>query len=142
MEHFCKNSYLTYMLRKKLFLSRGKKCTKWMIPLKIHFYIKYFSTFSKMFLPPSLWLALFYITAQKRKFFINDFFSKCHQIRGKLRIWSHLLKKSLTKNFTEQWGIQSKPQRMLTDLSKASDCLPHTFYCYLFIFFIGLNLRV
>ena len=28
-----------------------------------------------------------------------DFFSKCDQIRRKLRIWSHLLKKSLMKNF-------------------------------------------
>ena len=27
-------------------------------------------------------------TAQKMKFFIKDFFSKCDQIRGYLRIWS------------------------------------------------------
>ena len=33
-------------------------------------------------------------------FTIKDFFSKCHQIRRKLRIWSHLLKKSLMENFT------------------------------------------
>ena len=33
-------------------------------------------------------------TAQKMKFSINDFFIKCDQIRRKLRIWSHLLKKS------------------------------------------------
>ena len=33
-------------------------------------------------------------TAQKMKFSIKDFFSKCDQIRRKLRIWSHLLKKS------------------------------------------------
>ena len=39
------------------------------------------------------------ITAQKMKFFIKDFFSKCDQIRRKLRIWSHLLKKPLIKNF-------------------------------------------
>ena len=32
-------------------------------------------------------------TAQKMKFFINDFFSKCDQIRWKLK------KKSLTENF-------------------------------------------
>ena len=38
-------------------------------------------------------------TAQKMKFSIKDFFSKCDQIRRKLRIWSHLLKKFLTKNF-------------------------------------------
>ena len=33
------------------------------------------------------------------KFSINDFFSKCDQIRRKLRIWSHLLNKSLMENF-------------------------------------------
>ena len=38
-------------------------------------------------------------TAQKMKFSIKDFFSKCDQIRRKLRIWSHLLKKSLIENF-------------------------------------------
>ena len=38
-------------------------------------------------------------TAQKMKFFIKDLLSKCYQIRKKLRIWSHLLKKSLMENF-------------------------------------------
>ena len=38
-------------------------------------------------------------TAQKMNFSIKDFFSKCDQIRKKLRIWSHLLKKSLMENF-------------------------------------------
>ena len=38
-------------------------------------------------------------TVQKMKFTIKNFFSKCDQIRKKLRIWSHLLKKSLMKNF-------------------------------------------
>ena len=33
------------------------------------------------------------------KFFIKDFFSKFHQIRRKLWIWSHLLKKSLMEDF-------------------------------------------
>ena len=33
------------------------------------------------------------------KFSIKAFFSKCDQIRRKRRIWSHLLKKSLMKNF-------------------------------------------
>ena len=42
---------------------------------------------------------LVYYTAQKMKFFITDFFSKCDQIRWKLGIWSHLLKKSVTENF-------------------------------------------
>ena len=38
-------------------------------------------------------------TAQKMKFYIKDFFRKCDQIRNFLRIWSHLLKKSLMENF-------------------------------------------
>ena len=38
------------------------------------------------------------ITAQKMKFSIKDFFSKCDQICRKLRIWSHLLKKSLMES--------------------------------------------
>ena len=33
------------------------------------------------------------------KFSNKDFVSKCDQIRMKLRIWSHLLKKSLMENF-------------------------------------------
>ena len=37
-------------------------------------------------------------TAQKMKFFINDFFRKCDQMGRKLRIWSHLLKKSLMED--------------------------------------------
>ena len=35
--------------------------------------------------------------AQKVKFYIKDFFSKCDQIR--MRIWSHLLKKFLMENY-------------------------------------------
>ena len=38
-------------------------------------------------------------TTQKMKFSIQDFFIKSDQIRGKLRTWSHLLKKSLMENF-------------------------------------------
>ena len=38
-------------------------------------------------------------TAQKMKFSIKDFFSKCDQIRSLLRIRSHLMKKSLMENF-------------------------------------------
>ena len=33
------------------------------------------------------------------KFSIKDFFRKCDQIRRKVLIWSHLLKKSLIENF-------------------------------------------
>ena len=38
-------------------------------------------------------------TAQKMKFSTKGFFSKFHQIRSYLRIWSHLLKKFLMENF-------------------------------------------
>ena len=37
--------------------------------------------------------------AQKLKFSIKDFFSKCDQIHSKLQIWSRLLEKSLMENF-------------------------------------------
>ena len=37
------------------------------------------------------------VTAQKMKFSIKDFFSKCEQIRRRLGIWSHLLKKSFVQ---------------------------------------------
>ena len=38
-------------------------------------------------------------TAQKIKFSIKDFSSKCDKICRKLWIWSHLLEKSLMENF-------------------------------------------
>ena len=36
---------------------------------------------------------------KKLMFSIKDFFSKCDQIRRKLCVWSHLLKKSFMENF-------------------------------------------
>ena len=39
------------------------------------------------------------LTAQKMRFSIKDFFSKCDQIRRKLSYLSHLQKKSLMENF-------------------------------------------
>ena len=42
------------------------------------------------------WVTIY--TAQKMKFSIKDFFSTCDQIRRKLWIWSHLLKKTLIEN--------------------------------------------
>ena len=38
--------------------------------------------------------------AQKMKFSIKDFLSKCDQIRSLLWIWSYLLNKSLMENLT------------------------------------------
>ena len=49
-------------------------------------------------------------TAQKMKLSIKDFFHKYDQIRRKLRIWSHVLKKSFMENFifcaVVLWGFQ------------------------------------
>ena len=40
------------------------------------------------------------------KFFLKDFFSKCDQIRKKLLIWPHLLKKYSVENLIFlQWNI-------------------------------------
>ena len=52
---------------------------------------------------------------QKMKLSITDFFSKCDQIRSFLRLWSHLLKKSLMKNFifcTLQLTQKDNPQKI------------------------------
>ena len=38
-------------------------------------------------------------TAEKMKFAIKNFHSKCDKVRSFLQIWSHLLKKSLMENF-------------------------------------------
>ena len=44
-------------------------------------------------------LVTIWCSAQKMSFSIKNFFSKCDQIRKKLWIWSHLLKKSFMENF-------------------------------------------
>ena len=54
--------------------------------------------------------------AQKMKFSIKDFFGKRDQIRIFLRIWSHLMKKSLMENFIFCTVLMSKlTTRNLTD---------------------------
>ena len=42
---------------------------------------------------------IFRDTAQKMKFSMKELFTKCDQIGRILRIWSHLVKKSLMENF-------------------------------------------
>ena len=46
----------------------------------------------------SAYVQIAFTLHKKVKFSIKDFFSKCEQIRKKLRIWSHLLKKSVMEN--------------------------------------------
>ena len=71
-------------------------------------------------------------TAQIIKFSIKDFFSKCDQIRRKLRIWSQSLKKSLMENFIFcAVKCQSKnPFLIFRDEIPTNFCLnrPFTFY--------------
>ena len=84
-------------------------CSGWLQTRKnsifVHFPRTEGNRHSWLFLPyiarvsSSIILALNQNTAQKMKFSIKDFFSKCDQIRSFLRIWSHFLKKSLMENF-------------------------------------------
>ena len=65
------------------------------------------------------------ITAQKMKFAITDFFSKCDQIRSFLRIWSHLLRKIVMKNFIfcavdfnfDEYSISILNERIFKDVN-------------------------
>ena len=66
------------------------------------------------------------ITAQKMKFSIKDFFSKCDQIHRKLRIWSHLLKKSLMENFIFEQCMFVKSTDIHQLLDPASS---HPYHC-------------
>ena len=63
-------------------------------------------------------LVAMFNTAQKMKFFIRDFFSKCDQICSFLWIWSHLLGKSLMENLifcTMQLVYQVISKTLVTD---------------------------
>ena len=74
-------------------------------------------------------------TAQSVKFSIKDFFSKCEQICNFLRIWSHLLKKSLTENFffCAEWSLSKREnissfQSNITFLYPLKTSENHRFY--------------
>ena len=73
----------------------------------------YFSIFYAVLLQINLWISLFYNirfiriytiilracnTTHRAKLSINDFFSKCDQVRSFRWIWSYLLKKFLMEN--------------------------------------------
>ena len=67
-------------------------------------------------------------TVQKMKFFINNFLSKCKQIRRKLWISSHLLKKPLIENFI--FCAVSAHVRRYTDQTKARVLVYSTFWTW------------
>ena len=58
-------------------------------------------------------------TAQKVNFSSKDFLNKGDQIHRKLRIWSHLLKKSLMQNFIFLYSADST-----NEMSNISDDVP------------------
>ena len=57
---------------------------------------------------------------KKMKFSIKDFFSKCDQIRSLLRIWPHLLNKSLMENFIF-CAVQTTAIHILPNISQSKD---------------------
>ena len=79
--------------------------------------------FSEKFEPPQSPVE----ASQKLKFCMKDFFSKCDQIRGKLRIWSHSLNKSLMGNF-----CALKPQPLICEKFCSSGA--PTFDCFFIVY--------
>ena len=71
----------------------------------------------------------------KMTFSINDFFSKCDQIRKKLRIWTHLLKKSLMEIFIFLFHV-----KVIREGRKLTTCLRYTNYKFIFKFRTFLSL--
>ena len=64
---------------------------------RCHFHV--FKTIVWVFLLKIVWFRRIFGTVQKMNIFVKNFFSKCDQIRWKLQICSHWLKKSLMENF-------------------------------------------
>ena len=62
-------------------------------------------------------------TVQKMKFSIKEFFSKCDELLRNLRIWPHLLKKSLMENFiffcSEVWAQCFNSLHLITEIIKS-----------------------
>ena len=63
-------------------------------------------------------------TAQKMKFSIKVFISKCDQIRGQLRIWSHLLQKSSIENFVQGYASLNDPHECFKVSSSETTLIP------------------
>ena len=59
------------------------------------------------------WVKVWVLLHKKMKFSIKDYFSKCDQIRGIFRIWSHLLKKSLMENLNFLCSVKIQSEVML-----------------------------
>ena len=69
------------------------------VDLELQSYFDYVVQNEIMAYPSNNWTEGKNITAQKMKFSIKDFSSKCDKIGSFLRTWSHFLKKYLIENF-------------------------------------------
>ena len=96
------------LVKNKGFWQSTKKCeldSSTLYSAKLSLYSRVYPFFKKLtnpslaFFNNSLSSAFSSNTAQKMKVSIKDFPSKCDQIRRKLQVCSHLLKKSLMENF-------------------------------------------
>ena len=70
------------------------------------------------------------------KFSIKDFFSKCDQIYSLLRIWSHLLKKSLMENFIF-WAVYKIETLSLHKFFSQHSYPFHAIY--LFLYYLNIS---
>ena len=94
---------------KSIFLGGGSQTLILILELKkvfgYNFLWKFLRYVFTAFTPPELGMLAYSdlkskdTTAYKMKYSIKDFFSKCDEIRRKLRIWLHLQKKFLMENF-------------------------------------------
>ena len=73
------------------------KYTDAIVILSISYLIR--TTLLLYFPKKQVWRETQYPLHKKIKLSIEYFFSECDQVRRKLHIWSHLLKKSLMQNF-------------------------------------------
>ena len=77
-------------------------------------------------------------TTQNMKFSIKDIFSKSDQIHRKLRIWSHLLNKSLMENFifcavTCMKNFQPYCRKLFWTFSDVNELFPSNFVPVIFL---------
>ena len=71
------------------------------------------------------WSNIIDSTVLKMRFSMKDFFSKCDQIRRKLWIWSHLMKKSLMENLI--FCVVCPYTRILTYFTRCRNVHSHYF---------------
>ena len=120
------------------FLRTSPDVSFWLF--KRFYFIGIFSSFTALLKyelkVPAYFSSLVITTTQKMKFSIKAFFSECDQIRSFLRIWSHLLRKSLMKtsffcavNFT-LFHQRNCDYFLVTCSKKKVQLTSKTFHCH------------